>query len=739
MRSDSFAQQSKVFYCGADSSSGFGIGLTNSLVPGQDSYATLLLGGVSLIATGNSFRAPSHKWVHVAIIRSPSEWRIYKNGALVGRTTSIGIGPNENITIGNGFYGAITRLRIWTRALDRSELVLSMCSANILDSSLMAEYTPTTTGVLDSLPDVLLMSPPMKAAGAVTVINYSDFPDYGPPPDVTLLSFPSHMQFFARGKDDSSRILISGSMTPLAGDSLQLELLTNDSSIDSIMVPATSQFQFIAPIHCELSEYTVRLFVERSGNKLFVAEGADLLSGDVFLIDGQSNAHPAIDGYNWQNAFSRTIGVQTDSENLAIYDPADTLWGLSFATGQGQLFSGPYFVGSWARWMQEGIADEWNVPTCVINGAAGGSTIVQHFREDNDPTDSTSIYGRLLFRIMKSGLQHEIRGIFWYQGEWDSGLGYLSSFRTLYNEWDTDYSREDLAPVSHFVFQIRPNTCNISDSKVREAQREIPDSLPDCALMSTNGIDGYDACHYFWNGYEAIGEEAVRFVGKHLYGSADTIDVDPPDILEARYSDQTHTSISVRFRQPIAGLIATPDSTAGGSYRRIEDAFYLDGQSGLVSTLTINGDTISLLLDSESNAKTITYLPDQTYDDNSLVYSGPWIENSKGVGALSFYGIPINEPEKSDVHTITAPTSSLRVVQSSETGRPLLFVNLSTPAWAKIGLTDVLGRNLSTIADEWIGEDGEIFPIPANLPEGFFFATLAINGEIISTKLSNFP
>ncbi len=735
MRSDSFSQQSTVVYVGPDTSSGFGLGLSSTLVPGRESYGTLLLGGVSLIATGNSFRVPIHQWIHVAITRSPTEWKLYRNGALVGRTASGGIGPNVNLIIGNGFYGAITRLRIWSRGLDRSDLVRSMCSLAIPDSNLLAEYTPVASGALDSLPDILGISAPLQATGTVIATGDSNFPNYGPPPGVTLFSFPSHMQFFARDRDDSSRILISGSMTPVAGDSMLLELSKNDSLIDLTELPATSRFQFEVPIHCELSQYTIRLFVERAGNNLFVSEGGDLLSGDVFLIDGQSNAHPTIDGYSWQNVFSRTIGLQTTTENLDPYDPADTLWGLSFATGHGQLFSGPYLVGSWARWMQEGIANEWNVPTCVINGAAGASTIDQHVRRDDEPTDSTTIYGRLLYRTLESGLAHKVKVIFWYQGEWDSGYSYLASFRKIYNDWSSDYSRDDSTPVEHFIVQTRPNNCGFGDGLAREPQREIQDSFPNCSSLSTVALEGYSGCHYFWNGYEAIGQEVLRKIGKYLYNSLDTIDVDPPDIFDAHYVNQSHLEIAIRFRTPIAGLVATPGTVVDGVNRRIADAFYLDGESGMIDSVEFSKDTIFLLLKGSSTAKTVSYVPVETYDDDTTVYSGPWIVNTAGVGALTFYQYPIGEAVIQDVYSGSKASSSIKVLENSGEDRPELLVNLGEAGWARIELMDVLGRETATVADTWMDAGEHIIPINFVLPEKCQFASFFTDDEALVVKL----
>ncbi|HEY3874737.1 MAG TPA: LamG domain-containing protein, partial [Candidatus Kapabacteria bacterium] len=575
MRSDSFAQSSNVFSMGRDSISGFGLNLSGTLVPGRESYGMFYLGGISTMATGNALRVPFQQWIHVAIVRSANAWKVYRNGTLVGRCTGQGIGSNDSLLIGEAFKGELTRLRLWKRDLDRSDILASMGSEAIDDSDLISEYTPQETGIINSIPDRFGHSGPLKASGKVTGTLPTDFPTYSSANNVWLSTFPSYMQFFARDSDDTSRVIVAGTMIPEPSDSLEIDLLKNDSLSRSFVTTATSSFLFTIPIHCELSQYTIQVFVIRSEKKFFVAEAADLLSGDVFLIDGQSNAHPAIPGYSWQNVFCRTIGVQTDDQNREPYNLADTLWGLSSAAGDGQYFSGPYLVGSWARWMEEGIASRWSVPTCVINGAAGGSAIAQHFRNDQNPTDSTTIYGRMLYRIGKSGLAHSIKAFFWYQGEWDSGGGYMESFRVLHTEWLQNYSGIDSSSIRFYVFQTRPDNCGAGEPSVREAQREIPDSVPNCVPVSTVAIDGYDGCHYYWNGYVNIGQDVLRKIGASLYHSSDSIDVDPPNIAKAHYTSSDKTEVMLLFRTSTAALIATPDTVIGNSLRRITDAFYL--------------------------------------------------------------------------------------------------------------------------------------------------------------------
>ena len=724
IKSSIFAQTSQIFYCGMDSSRGFGLSLTSDLVPGQESYASLVLGGISTIATGNSFRVPFQQWIHVAITRKPGEWKLYKNGALVGRSIDPGIGPDSIMTIGSTFNGSLARLRLWKTELTQSEIVHSMCSAEISDSSLLSEFSADTAQHLDSLFDHLGNNPSFYPTDTVGAMFTMDFPVYSPPPPILLTQFPSHMQFFARDSRDSSLIQISGNDSLRNVDSMVLDLYKNDSLIERLSQTVNEPFHFDVTIHSELSLYTVRLFAIKGTAEFFIAEAADILSGDVFLIDGQSNAHPGVDGYTWQNAFSRTLGIQTATFNFDPYDPADTLWGLSFGTGQGQFLSGPYFVGAWARWMQEGVANAWHVPTCVINGAAGGSTIAEHFRNDQQPLDLTTIYGRLLYRLMKSGLQNNIRVFFWYQGEWDSGSGYLNSFRKLYNSWLENYPI-DSTPRDYFIFQTRPDICDVGDGQVREALREIPDSLPYCHSISTTAIDGYDGCHYYWYGYVAIGQQALREVGKYLYHSSDTSDVDPPDIATASYTTSLHQKIAVTFRTPLDSLLATPDTLFAGKLRRIQEAFHLDGKSGAVDSVMIQGDTLYLELSTPSSARFLSYTPDRTYDGDTAVYQGPWLVNSRGVGALTFYNIPIGQAPLRNVLPESNLTSDFRIVQSDGSPSASILILLRKPGKVKIEIIDLLGRQRSTVIDEYLINGSYVFPLSAILEPSMYIAVLS--------------
>ena len=188
----------------------------------------------------------------------------------------------------------------------------------------------------------------------------------------------------------------------------------------------------------------------------------------------------------------------------------------------------------------------------------------------------------------------------------------------------------------------------------------------------------------------------------------------------------------------IAGLLASADTVVDGVNRTIEQAFYLDGENSMIDSVEISHDTIFLILNGISNAKTLSYTPVSTYDDDSTVYSGPWILNSMGVGALTFYKYPIGEPDAQNVNTLAASNTSIKVIENNESEESL-FINLDESGWTTVELVDVLGRVTQTIVDGWMDVGEHVFPINLHSIDGCRFAAMFTAGEILVTKLSPNP
>ena len=651
VRPTSVPHPSYVLYAGDSIIGGMGLTIGTNDLP--QTYATISIGGREEPATGNSTRVPLNTWTHLAVVKSGSLWLLYKNGTLIGRGLYLPDSIPSSLLIGKGFVGEICELRLWDRAISDSEINARMFRSVPTGVAGLIGYFATDQDVVGSrstvpnhasgLPDLRSITP-----GATIPVLASDFRYVEMDrPSFQLTSFPKHMQFFPRDKNWLGTVTVGGAITTPGFDSILLQVFRDDSLIATHSVRAEysangAPFQFTQLIVSGLTQYTIRLFASIGDTSILLAEGADLVAGDAYFINGQSNAHPAISGLEGQNIFARTFGVLTPNWNLTVYDPADTFWGLANGSGWGEWFTGPYLSGAWGYGVQNRIANACHIPTCIINGGAGVTAIADHYRNDSDPTDLTTVYGRALYRLSKSSLLRHLRVIFWYQGEYDSGASYYGKFLRLYNEWKEDipYDDSSVAPRTIYLFQIRPG-CEIADGALREVQRTTQDSLRGVKVISTTAIVYHDGCHYAWYGYWNMSDKIFAILSRDYYGGTDTAFLNPPNVAVVRYDDSLNRSIRVQFRERDSGLSITPDSITGGKLRRMKDAIYLDGSSAMTdSTIARNGEVI-IYLNQSTSAHRLTYLPDKYYTGDSIIYEGPWIINRRDIGALTFDGVPI--------------------------------------------------------------------------------------------------
>ncbi len=152
----------------------------------------------------------------------------------------------------------------------------------------------------------------------------------------------------------------------------------------------------------------------------------------------------------------------------------------------------------------------------VINGAVGGTSVWSHQRNDSNPSDVTSIYGRLLWRAQKADVSDAVRAILWHQGESDGSSpynDYLALWTSMYNGWLVDYP--NLEGV--YVMQVRSGCGNPTWN--RNVHRDLPDLLEQViGHMSTTGVTGHDGCHFYNHTYVEWGERVARLIHRDLYG-----------------------------------------------------------------------------------------------------------------------------------------------------------------------------------------------------------------------------
>jgi hypothetical protein len=509
-----------------------------------------------------------------------------------------------------------------------------------------------------------------------------------PAPDSIYIVIPKHLQFYPRGDDDSATVAISGNYYDAGYDSIYLKFFMNGTLVSRISEPLVYEsgkaaFAFAPRIHAELSEYSFLLGVKSTTVDKQIAFRDSIVCGDALLIDGQSNAINNNLGYT--NEFYRTFGLNQS------HNTTDTAWAIS-STDVG--FGGGAEVGSWGLRLQELIMNTYQIPTCIINGGVGATTIAQHLRDPLNSTNLLTIYGGMLFRAIKANVAAKAKVLFWYQGESDVITNYSSNFHALYNSWKEDYPNVQKI----YVMQVRPGCTAGFGADVRDLLRTLQDSFPNIESVSTMGLPGHDGCHFVPIGYSGLGDQLFRLLTRDFYGSTDRDQVSSPNIHQAYYANSAHTRIGLTFLPEETQFVLPADTMIGSFTDSINNYFYLNDTGSVVKSLSTSRNRIFLDLKNPSSARLITYLPDKYYNDTAAIYEGPWITNTRSIGAFSFYHVPIVDSAQAGVSIASdANEVTLEVYPNPSNGKFTLSYMLSKNQGVTITITDLLGRTIASI------------------------------------------
>lgn len=437
-------------------------------------------------------------------------------------------------------------------------------------------------------------------------------------PAVEFLESPVEGQLYPRNASNMADVPVSG-LVHQAGWQNILLLVERDGAPFAVHIePLTysggsASFDVTVPIHAELKSYTFRMWLTTTTQRQPVGRVNDVVAGDVLLIQGQSNA-VAADGFgeglanNEQSRWVRSFGTQSLNANHAENN-------RNWYMAEGQEQQTIACVGAWGLRMARLLVDQTHVPIALINGAVGATPIKMHMRNDSNPGDTSNIYGRLLTRTRNAGLENHVRAIMWYQGESDSGrhLNYIEKFPLLFADWMEDYPSVEQV----YIFQVR-NGCGGPTAELREVQRRLADFLPNTQVMSTTAAPAHDSCHYWYAGYQELGDRIARLLARDLYGSGDTHEIDAPNIDSAVVTGFLGNKVLLTFRDLNDSLFFDPAAA--------QDFVLEDGVT--VQSGTVSGNTITLTLSGPTTSRTIAYV--------GHPFDGAWITNGRGIGALAF-------------------------------------------------------------------------------------------------------
>ena len=443
---------------------------------------------------------------------------------------------------------------------------------------------------------------------------------------------PVDHQFYARDDKGLGTLHYRGTLKQTA-DSVFLRLYADDKLIDvqRQKVGADKKYALATSLQAGLIAYRTEFGIKRGGAETILEKANDLVCGDVFVIQGQSNAEAWTDQrviHPFRSPWLRSFGTPSTNKDRA----RDVVWGnaLSFNGGPNHHH---YQIGYWGVELGKTLIETHKIPICIINGAQGGTRIDQHQRNEADPTDVTTIYGRLLWRLQQAKLTHGVRAVLWHQGENDQGesgatgtfgwVNYQDYFIRMSAAWKQDYPN-----IKHYyIHQIWPGACgsrSVEGDRLREQQRQLPKQFSNMSVLSTLGIRPGGGCHFLAEGYAAMARQLVPLVNQYNYGVEPKTSITPPNIRSVSFVNDRKDEIKLVFDQDVKWD------------EEIIERFYLDDSSAELTAVGGSGKTITLKLAGPSMANNLSYVRGGKWrQDQSII----WGVND--LAALTFCEVPI--------------------------------------------------------------------------------------------------
>jgi len=443
---------------------------------------------------------------------------------------------------------------------------------------------------------------------------------------------PVDHQFYARDDDGQGTLHYRGVLKESA-DSVFLRLYAGDKLLDTRRqkIGSDNKYALSASLQAGLIAYRTEFGIKRGGMETVLEKASDLVCGDVFVIQGQSNAEAWTDErivHPYRSSWLRSFGTPSTNKDRA----RDAVWGnaLSFNGGQNHHH---FQVGYWGVELGKRLIETHKIPICLINGAQGGTRIDQHQRNEVDPTDVTTIYGRLLWRLQQAKLTHGVRAVLWHQGENDQGesgatgafgwVNYQDYFIRMTASWKQDYPNIK----RYYIHQIWPGACgsrSVENDRLRERQRQLPGQFSNMSVMSTLGIRPGGGCHFLPEGYAAMARQLFPLVNQYNYGAASKVSVTAPNIQSVSYANARKDEIRLVFDQKVKW----DDEIIG--------RFYLDDPSAELTAVGGGGEIITLKLAEPCAAENLSYVRGGKWRQEDAIIRG-----SNDIAALTFCEVPI--------------------------------------------------------------------------------------------------
>ncbi len=442
---------------------------------------------------------------------------------------------------------------------------------------------------------------------------------------------PTDNQFYARDDKNEGTLHCNGTLKRPV-DSLFLKLYADGKLIRTLKQKPTAdnEYAFAAKLKPGLFKYRAEFGSRTGGIETILHAAGNIVCGDAYIIDGQSNAlatdtreESPRETSEWIRSYARPRHYRKGTtQNLWCYP----VWKAQ-REHKAEL-------GWWGMELAKRLVASQKVPIFIVNAAVGGTRIDQHQRNEADPADLKTIYGRMLWRVREARLTHGIRAILWHQGENDQGAagpdgGYgWETYQRYFIEMSSAWKRDFPNVRRYYVFQIWPNSCSMGNGNgdmLREVQRTLPRLYSNMDIMSTLGIKPPGPAHYPLAGWGEFARLVQPLIERDFYGRTITGPISAPNLERARYTGNAKDVIALEFDQPVVWT----DS--------LVNEFYLDRARGKVASGVVSGNLLTLKLKEPSAARKITYLKEMSWSQERLLIGG------NGIAALTFCDVQIEE------------------------------------------------------------------------------------------------
>lgn len=504
---------------------------------------------------------------------------------------------------------------------------------------------------------------------------------------VVFDQLPQDYQLYPRNEKNEAAVPVSGIIEVKGYSYLSVIVTRNNAPLTYLRAPISyddkgiGRFATGTTIKAELADYTFAVYVCRSADSVLMVTRQKIVSGDAFVIMGQSNS-TGFFAETETDEYCRTFGAITGTLNTEPYNPADTLWALSNQSGKAN-------VGAMGLEIQKQLSQQSGIPNCLINGGFHWSSAYSHaIRNESNPADLNTAYGRMLYRVRKAGIAGVTRAFIFRQGETEAygeGFDWENNFDKLYNHLKTDLPAIERVYVFQIDIIYHPI---LTGAVIRDYQRRLPRIYPDIRSLATVGTQEFDGLHYGRNGNIQSGFEVSRLLNRDFYHLEDTLGIDSPDINKVFYKTNERKELVLVFDEGQQLVYPDPYKPNGNVTLEMKDFFYLDDHEGAVSSGEADGNRVILGLKTPQTARLLSYLPPFLQEGGSYYpFNGPFIRNTSGMRAFTFYQVAITDALATPALTaaVQGPAVSLQWNKTEGTERYVLERKpASETEWTKI-------------------------------------------------------